>query len=148
MSTYGNYQNAYKKASVNTLDQNKLIIMLYDGAIKNSGFAIQHMEKKEVEKAHIALVKAKNIVSELMASLNLEKGGDVAKNLKSLYAYMFSQLIEANMHKDPKPVIAVIGLLKELRQAWVHIGSAGKKTPSPDMKPPGLSDEKRVNLKG
>ena len=92
MNSYSNQKNAYRKASVNTLDQQKLIIMLYDGAIKNSGFAIQHMEKKEVEKAPIALVKAKNIVSELMASLNMEKGGDVAKNLKSLYAYMFRQL--------------------------------------------------------
>ena len=43
MSTYSNYQNAYKKASVNTLDQNKLIIMLYDGAIKNANFAVQYM---------------------------------------------------------------------------------------------------------
>ncbi|RTZ87386.1 MAG: flagellar export chaperone FliS, partial [SAR324 cluster bacterium] len=44
MSTYGNYQNAYKKASVNTLDQTKLIIMLYDGAIKNASFAVEHMK--------------------------------------------------------------------------------------------------------
>ena len=58
-------------------------------------------------------MKAKNIVAELMASLNLEKGGEVAKNLQSLYAYMFSQLIEANMNKDTKPVITVLGLLKE-----------------------------------
>ena len=52
MSTYSNYQNAYKKASVNTLDQNKLIIMLYDGAIKNANFAVQYMESGEIEKVH------------------------------------------------------------------------------------------------
>jgi flagellin-specific chaperone FliS len=40
MSSYGNYHNAYKKASVNTLDQNKLIIMLYDGAIKKNSTMI------------------------------------------------------------------------------------------------------------
>ena len=126
MSTYGNYQNAYKKASVNTLDQNKLIIMLYDGAIKNASFAVEHMKSEEIEKVHDCLIKTKNIVTELMATLNMDNGGDIAKNLQSLYSYMFSQLIEANMEKKPEPVIVVIDLLKELRAAWVQINSKKK----------------------
>ena len=121
MSTYSNYQNAYKKASVNTLDQNKLIIMLYDGAIKNANFAVQYMESGEIEKVHDSLIKTKNIVTELLATLNMEHGGEIAKNLKSLYSYMFSQLIEANMDKKSEPVLTVINLLKELRGAWVQI---------------------------
>ena len=126
MSNNGNYQNAYKKASVNTLDQNKLIIMLYDGAIKNASFAVEHMKSGEIEKVHNCLIKAKNIVTELMATLNMEKGGDVAKNLQSLYSYMFSQLIEANMEKKIQPIIVVIDLLKELRVAWVEINKKSK----------------------
>ena len=126
MSTYGNYQNAYKKASVNTLDQNKLIIMLYDGAIKNASFAVEHMKSEEIEKVHDCLIKTKNIVTELMATLNMDHGGDIAKNLQSLYSYMFSQLIEANMEKKPEPVVVVIDLLKELRAAWVQINSKKK----------------------
>ena len=121
MSTYSNYQNAYKKASVNTLDQNKLIIMLYDGAIKNANFAVQYMESGEIEKVHDSLIKTKNIVTELLATLNMENGGEIAKNLKSLYSYMFSLLIEANMEKKSEPVLNVIDLLKELRGAWVQI---------------------------
>ena len=126
MSTYGNYQNAYKKASVNTLDQNKLIIMLYDGAIKNASFAVEHMKSEEIEKVHDCLIKTKNIVTELMATLNMDNGGDIAKNLQSLYSYIFSQLIEANMEKKPEPVIVVIDLLKELRAAWMQINSKKK----------------------
>ena len=80
MNSYSNQQNAYRKASVNTLDQNKLIIMLYDGAIKQSVFAVEYIKKNDIEKAHNALVKAKHIVAELMSSLNMEKGGEVAKN--------------------------------------------------------------------
>ncbi len=121
MSTYSNYQNAYKKASVNTLDQNKLIIMLYDGAIKNANFAVQYMDSGEIEKVHDSLIKTKNIVTELLATLNMEQGGEIAKNLKSLYSFMFSQLIEANMEKKSEPVLNVIDLLKELRGAWVQI---------------------------
>ena len=126
MSTYGNYQNAYKKAAVNTLDQNKLIIMLYDGAIKNASFAVEHIKSGEIEKVHNCLIKTKNIVTELMATLNMEQGGDIAKNLQSLYSYMFSQLIEANMEKKFEPVLVVIDLLKELRAAWVQINAKNK----------------------
>ena len=121
MSTYSNYQNAYKKASVNTLDQNKLIIMLYDGAIKNANFAVEYMKSGEIEKVHDSLIKTKNIVTELLATLNMEHGGEIAKNLKSLYSYMFSLLIEANMEKKSEPVLNVIDLLKELRGAWLQI---------------------------
>ena len=121
MNTYSNYQDAYKKASVNTLDQNKLIIMLYDGAIKNANFAVQYMESGEIEKVHDSLIKTKNIVTELLATLNMEQGGEIAKNLKSLYSYMFSQFIEANMEKRSEPVLTVVELLKELRGAWLQI---------------------------
>ena len=50
MSAYGSYQNAYRRASVNTMDQGKLIVMLYDGAIRNINFALQHLKDDEVEK--------------------------------------------------------------------------------------------------
>ena len=126
MSNYGNYQNAYKKASVNTLDQTKLIIMLYDGAIKNASFAVEHMKSGQIEMVHDCLIKTKNIVTELMATLNMDRGGDIAKNLQSLYSYMFSQLIEANMNKKTEPVVIVIDLLKELRAAWTQINSKKK----------------------
>jgi len=155
MSTYSNYQNAYKKASVNTLDQNKLIIMLYDGAIKNANFAVEYMKSGEIEKVHDSLIKTKNIVTELLATLNMEHGGEIAKNLKSLYSYMFSQLIEANMEKKSEPVLTVIDLLKELRGAWVQIREKKK----PEEKKGNASDqgmmqnnqanpEKRIKITG
>ena len=155
MSTYSNYQNAYKKASVNTLDQNKLIIMLYDGAIKNANFAVEYMKSGEIEKVHDSLIKTKNIVTELLATLNMENGGEIAKNLKSLYSYMFSLLIEANMEKKSEPVLNVIDLLKELRGAWVQIREKKK----PEEKKVNASDqgmmqnnqantEKRIKITG
>ena len=155
MSTYSNYQNAYKKASVNTLDQNKLIIMLYDGAIKNANFAVEYMKSGEIEKVHDSLIKTKNIVTELLATLNMEQGGEIAKNLKSLYSYMFSLLIEANMEKKSEPVLTVIDLLKELRGAWVQIKE--KKKPEEQkgnasgqgmMQYNEANTEKRIKIKG
>ena len=154
MSTYGNYQNAYKKAAVNTLDQNKLIIMLYDGAIKNASFAVEHIKSGEIEKVHNCLIKTKNIVTELMATLNMEQGGDIAKNLQSLYSYMFSQLIEANMEKKFEPVLVVIDLLKELRAAWVQINAKNKAETNKRNIPESMlqnnqeNAEKRINVTG
>ena len=155
MSTYSNYQNAYKKASVNTLDQNKLIIMLYDGAIKNANFAVQYMESGKIEKVHDSLIKTKNIVTELLATLNMEQGGEIAKNLKSLSSYMFSQLIEANMEKKSEPVLTVIDLLKELRGAWVQIKEKNKpEEKKGDSSGQGMmqnnqaNTEKRIKIKG
>lgn len=155
MSNYSNYQNAYKKASVNTLDQTKLIIMLYDGAIKNASFAVEHMKSGQIEKVHDCLIKTKNIVTELMATLNMDRGGDIAKNLQSLYSYMFSQLIEANMNKKTEPVVIVIDLLKELRAAWTQINSKKKNdanshnTPGKDMKQNNQENaEKRISVTG
>ena len=176
MSAYGKYQNAYKRASVNTMDQNKLIVMLYDGAIKNITFGVEQMRLGNVEKTHTHLVKSKNIVAELMASLNMDKGGEVAKNLRSLYSYMFGQLIESNMSKNPEPALLVRKLLMELREAWVAIGkkSTGAQPvaanpqpgmgPQPEMAPraaaalgggprpqpgnPAQAGERRINLRG
>ena len=155
MSTYGNYQNAYKKASVNTLDQTKLIIMLYDGAIKNASFAVEHMKSGQIEKVHDCLIKTKNIVTELMATLNMDRGGDIANNLQSLYSYMFSQLIEANMNKKTEPVVVVIDLLKELRAAWTQINSKKKNdakrqnTPEKGMMQNNQENaEKRISVTG
>ena len=155
MSNYSNYQNAYKKASVNTLDQTKLIIMLYDGAIKNASFAVEHMKSGQIEKVHDCLIKTKNIVTELMATLNMDRGGDIAKNLQSLYSYMFSQLIEANMNKKTEPVVVVIDLLKELRAAWTQINSKKKNdaktqnTPEKGMMQNNQENaEKRISVTG
>ena len=100
--------------------------MLYDGAIKNASFAVEHMKSGQIESVHDCLIKTKNIVTELMATLNMDRGGDIAKNLQSLYSYMFSQLIEANMSKNSEPVIVVIDLLKELRAAWIQINTKKK----------------------
>ena len=146
MTAYGKYQNAYKRASVNTMDQNKLIIMLYDGAIKNINFALEQMRTGDVEKVHNHLVKSKNIIAELMASLNMEKGGDIAKNLRSLYSYMFGQLIEANMKKDSKPAQVVRNLLMELREAWIAIGKKGSTSASAPGPQPGTRQPLRQPL--
>ena len=151
MNPYGQYQQAYKRASVTTIDQGKLIVMLYDGAIKHTSIAIEKMKQKDIEGTHNNLIKAKNIITELMVSLNEEKGGQIAKNLKSLYNYMFGQLIEANINKNPEAAQTVIKLLKDLREAWVAIGSSqptSMPTAPQSLGTGGPQQVKSIRLKG
>ncbi len=136
------YQHAYRQASVNTMDRSKLVVMLYDGAIRNLKMAIESIRSENLEKAHQGITKARSIISELSVSLDMEKGGEIAANLKSLYLYMFDQLIEANIKKDAAITASVLKLLLQLREAWVSIATQNKQAE------PSAPGAKRVNVQG
>jgi flagellar protein FliS len=142
---YGRYADAYKKAAVATTDQAKLIVMLYDGAIKFLTLAVDRMEKRDNFGVNTNLIKGKSIIAELMASLNMEQGGDIAANLQRLYTYMFNQLVDANVSKDQDKIHHVIELLRDLRGGWQGISVAGKAEPKA-AQPQGTV--KSVNLQG
>jgi len=136
---YTRFTQAYKKAAVSTMDQRKLIIMLYDGAIRFLGNSVTFMEQNNTYEAHRNLVKAKSIIAELMGSLNLEQGGDIAKNLQRLYIFMFNELIDANLKKDTGRINQVSDLLKELRAGWQSINTQGEAP---------KEHKKNINVKG
>ena len=115
----------YKEIQIKTANQIKLIVMLYDGAIRHltqalDGFAEGH-RRYDLINTHV--IAAQDIISELMASLDFDKGGQVAKNLFALYTYMNHQLLDANLKKDEKPVHEVKKMLSELREAWDEIST-------------------------
>ena len=113
--------NVYKNNQVMIAPKKKLLIMLYDGAIKNLKLAEMAIANKEIEKTNNCLTKTQNIIAELMSTLNFDAGGDIAKNLYQLYDYMFMKLIRANIDKDVEGVIEVKQFLEELRETWVQI---------------------------
>lgn len=114
-------RNVYQETQITTAPQQKLIIMLYDGAIKNLKLAIMAIEEKDIEKTNNLLIKAQNIISEFMITLDFEKGGDISTSLYSLYDYMYNLLIKANIDKDIEKIEEVIKYLEELREAWSQI---------------------------
>lgn len=125
----------YKKTQIDTADQGKLIIMLYDGAIKFINTAIDLMpgneiDPKDMETIHKNIVKAQDIVSELMTSLNMEVG-EISQRLFGIYMYMHNRLIEANINKSQEPLIEIRKYLLELREAWYE---AAKNAPQETLK--------------
>lgn len=114
-------KQAYQNNQVTTAPQKKLIIMLYDGVIKNLKLSKLAMEKGEIAKINSYLIKAQDIIMELMTTLNFEAGGEVAKNLHQLYDYMYNKLIRANIDKDVDAINEVERYMGELRDAWAQI---------------------------
>jgi flagellar secretion chaperone FliS len=114
--------DSYKETQIKTATPGKLVIMLYEGAVKFINQALELMAKKHTgyEKVSNYIIKAQDIVTELMVSLDFEKGGQIAKNLFGLYLYMNRRLIEANIQKDTGILNEIKKLLTELRAAWIQ----------------------------
>lgn len=108
----------YKTAQYSTASPEQLLLMLYEGAIKYARQAQKDMEERNVEAANNKLKKTEDIISELMISLNMDEGGEIAQNLYNLYDYMNRRLIQANIRKDPGLVDEVINLLTSLKESW------------------------------
>ena len=109
----------YKKTQIETADQGKLIMMLYDGAIKFVNKALELMANKKrnnIEAIHKNIVKAQDIIVELMSSLNMEI--EFSQTLFHIYMYINKRLVDANMKKTDEPLIEVKQYLIELRDAW------------------------------
>ena len=121
-----NPHREYLKNSVETATPLMLIIMLYDEAIKMCRLAVKDMGINK-EGVQNKLIKAQKIVTELTVSLNMEAGGEVSENLKSIYIYLHMRLVEANIGHDSAKVEEVLKILTELRDAWNTVNQENRK---------------------
>jgi flagellar protein FliS len=113
-----NPYDQYKRMQVETASQGRLILMLYDGALKNLRNAQICITNKDMNGSHRLLMKTQDIIKELNYTLNMNAGGDIAVNLRNLYTYMLQRLVEANVNKDSEKIEEVIDLLSTLKEAW------------------------------
>jgi flagellar protein FliS len=118
----------YRKVQTKTANKGNLILLLYRGAIKFMNKAIEQLESKDLEGKGNSLMRAQDIVLELMYSLDDKMLGErnpLAVNLQSLYLYAYRRLVHANVHMDPKPIEEVIALLQNLLDAWEKVVAEG-----------------------
>ena len=114
---------AYRRTSVKTATQGRVIVMLYEEAIKQIDIALDGIrsENRKLDAINNAVIKAQSIVTELMVSLDLEKGGEIAGNLFRLYMYFNERLMEGNVKKTSGPLEEIRSLMAALRDAWKQI---------------------------
>ena len=126
---YTNAISSYRETRVKTASQGQLIIMLYEEAVKNLDRGLELLNlntggKKNpgnIEKISKTILKAQEIITELMVSLDFEQGGEIAKNLFSLYTWFNRELLEANISQDLRRITGVRNQLNELRAAWAEV---------------------------
>jgi flagellar protein FliS len=119
------FLNQYKKADVDMSVQgatpHQLVMMLYEGALKNLAMAKGAMERKEYEQKGILLNKTMDILSALTAGLDKDYAPDLVGNLEALYDYIKRRLFTANMKNDPSLIDESMRLLRELKEAWEQV---------------------------
>lgn len=108
----------YKQQSVMTMTQGEMLVRLYDEIIKQCNGAIMYMEENNVAKTNEALLRSQRILTHLRSTLNFKY--DIANNLDALYEYFNRRLVEANIHKDKKPIEEVIPMVTDLRDAYAQ----------------------------
>jgi flagellar protein FliS len=126
---YTNAISSYRETRVKTASQGQLIIMLYEEAVKHLDRGLELLGlntggKKNpgnIEKISKAILKTQEIITELTASLDFEQGGEIAKNLFSLYTWFNRELLEANIHQDIHRITSVRNQINELKSAWAEI---------------------------
>lgn len=117
----GNTQKAqavYLSTMVNTASREQLLLITYEIGIKACRTAEAALSANDAEEANHNLQKAQNVLRELMVTLNMERGGEVAEGLMKLYDYLYHLLVEANVSKSPEKVAIVRAMLEELKETW------------------------------
>ncbi|MBS12535.1 MAG: flagellar export chaperone FliS [Gemmatimonadetes bacterium] len=135
-----NVYGQYRQVQVNTASPGKLILMLYQGAIKALKKAVDLIDRKEYGEKGDQLIKAQDIIMELNLALDM-KTGDIAESLHQLYMYAYRKLVVANLEIDKEGIQEVIGMLENLYEAWeVAVQSTEGATATPAAPPmPKLS---------
>ena len=129
--SYNNALSAYKETRIRTASQGQLIVMLYDEAVKQLERGLELLNLNEsgkndpsrIEVIGKAIIKARDIITELMVSLDFEQGGEIAQNLFSLYTWFNKELLEAHIAMDIPRIKAVKIQIDDLRGAWADIAA-------------------------
>jgi flagellar secretion chaperone FliS len=139
---------SYQEANFLSADPIKLVRMCYERAISSLKLARDSYIDRDYEAKGHALLKTLDIIHELNVSLDMEKGGEIAKNLRALYLFMTQSLIEADLKKDLAVFEDVIRMLAELESAWQGLASGKSGIVSPSLTVMPLEAKKTTMVSG
>ncbi len=120
MANANNAQFTYQATRISTATKEQLLLITYDIGIKACRTAENAMAAKspDYDLANKEVIRAQEVIRELMVTLNKDRGGEMADKLMQLYEYMYQLLVDANMKKETDNVKTVRGMLEELKQTW------------------------------
>ncbi len=133
---FNNAYSAYQKTNVTTASQGHLVVLLYEACVKNLNSALALIEPGDkikpsnIETFSKFLQKSQAIITELQVSLDMEKGGEIAKNLMSLYLYFNSELTDVAFKHSAQKIQFIIDMMKELLGAWKSASNSTANAPA------------------
>ena len=138
---YDKVAKSYKAQSVQTASPGKLVLMLFDGCLRFTLAAKKAFDEEEFTKKNEDinnnLIRAQNIVTELQSSLDMSVPGDLPGTLFRLYDFLMHKLQQANLKKDPEPIVEAEKIINELRDAWAEMLTQNPETDIPNDQQPG-----------
>jgi len=113
-------EQRYLETSIATASKEDLIVKIFDALIIASQQAFDKLvnDPNDIEGIHKALLRAQRACSVLMGSLDIEVGGELAKNLLRVYEFWHHELVMANMRKDPNRIESLMPHFKDYRETW------------------------------
>jgi len=114
--TYG--ANQYKKTSIQSAGRGQLLLMLYEAAVKNVKKASECIDKRDIAGKGQHIIKAHDIINELLNTLDFNVGGEIARELERLYNFMTDHLVKANVENSKDKLRVVEKLLSTLLDGW------------------------------
>ncbi|WFD10029.1 flagellar export chaperone FliS [Tepidibacter hydrothermalis] len=106
----------YKRQAVNTSTPEELTLKLYEGCIKFINIAMIAIDEKDIQKSNTNILKAQNIINEL--NITLDMNYEISNNLRLIYDYLHTRLIDANLKKDKSILEEVKEFVVEFRDTW------------------------------
>ncbi|MFT4144600.1 MAG: flagellar export chaperone FliS [Mobilitalea sp.] len=110
---------AYGNSKILTASPAELTLMLYEGAIKFANLAIMAMEKNDIQKTNLNIIKTERIITELRGTLDFKY--PIASEFDKIYDYIYRRLIDANIKKDKVILEEALDYIREMRDAWKDI---------------------------
>lgn len=126
--TYSNGIAAYRQNSVIASSREQLVVMLYDHLVASLRRATRQIRDNDIEGRVASLARAADIITELLATLDFDRGGDIASRLSALYAYFLGEISEISRRPDADRLDRMTSLVASLHESWVAAAAlAGEK---------------------
>lgn len=108
----------YQQNDVTSMSPARQVVFLYSHVLANLRQASRHLAQKDIESRARSLEKARNILAELLCTLDFEAGGTVARNLAGLYTWFMDETVQIDISQDGARLTRLIGLIADLHGAW------------------------------
>jgi flagellar protein FliS len=118
----------YRTTDAQTRSPVELVVLLYDGALRYAGEAKTAIARGDIAARRDAISRTLAIVSELQSTLDMERGGAIARSLDGLYTFLTSRLLDAGIRPAADTLDEVIRVLTPLRDAWADVAARSAET--------------------